>query len=134
MLEGRNSNKRYNLVRLEPKRLFGELKSVHYCFLKSLHDLIILCLVTTQKVFHHLVPNARTHAHFIQSMILICITHIQDEVVQLPPPKPNCRVSHIILCLSLTPSSLVQPMLFVNPHYPHLAQIRTIHTLVLKAQ
>ena len=25
MLEGRNSNKRYNLVRLEPKRLFGEL-------------------------------------------------------------------------------------------------------------
>ena len=25
MLEGRNSNERYNLVRLEPKRLFGEL-------------------------------------------------------------------------------------------------------------
>ena len=47
MLEGRNSNERYNLVRLEPKRLFGELKSVHSLFSKSLHDLIILCLVAT---------------------------------------------------------------------------------------
>ena len=48
MLEGSNSNQRYNLVRLELKRLFGELIICELvAFLKSLHDLIILCLIAT---------------------------------------------------------------------------------------
>ena len=123
MFEGSNSNESYNLVRLEPKRLFGELIICDLLFSKSLHDLIILCLVTTQKAFHHLVPNARTHVYFIQSMLLICITHIQDEVVQL---NQSQKVYPFVICfVGLTPLSLCQPIFFVNhiiPTQPRIGQ------------
>ncbi|CAN6695192.1 unnamed protein product [Malus baccata var. baccata] len=51
------------------------------------------------KAFHHLVPNARTHANFIQNMLLNYITQIQDEVLETKYAK-KCEMEHFRAKLS----------------------------------
>ena len=78
--EGTQSNAT-TLWDLSLKCLFGELIICAFLFSKVVawsHYSLLGCYL---ECVHHLVPNARTHAYFIQSMLLICITHIQDEVV-----------------------------------------------------